>query len=314
MAAGQVLGEQATISPPRRPGRRREWLAILGRAVRTGRGATGLAIASLIVLIAAIGPLAAPHSTTAFIGLPFAGPSGSAPLGTDVLGRDVLSRVLDGGWALLLMAAVATGLGVLVGTACGVTAAYFGGWADNIVMRVVDIVLAFPQLVFALLLVSVLGPKIWLIVLAVAISHAPQVARVTRAAALDVCERDFVRAAQILGIPARKVITREVLPSLTSVLMVEIGLRLTYSILVIAGLSFLGFGLQPPTASWGLMINENRIGLVANPWGVVAPTILIALLTIGVNTFTDAVARSSLGVGRRFDDTQLLSLTTGVVQ
>jgi peptide/nickel transport system permease protein len=165
-------------------------------------------------------------------------------------------------------------------------------------MRAVDVILAFPQLVFALLLVSILGPKIWLIVLAVAISHAPQVARVTRAAALDISERDFVKAMQILGIPGRRIIRRDVLPNLTSVLMVEIGLRLTYSILVIAGLSFLGFGLQPPAASWGLMINENRVGLIANPWGVLMPAILIALLTIGVNTFTDSVARASLGVGR----------------
>ena len=178
-------------------------------------------------------------------------------------------------------------------------AAYSGGWWDSVIMRAVDVILAFPQLVFALLLVSILGPKIWLIVLAVAISHAPQVARVTRAAALDISERDFVKAMQILGIPGRRIIRRDVLPNLTSVLMVEIGLRLTYSMLVIAGLSFLGFGLQPPAASWGLMINENRVGLIANPWGVLMPAILIALFTIGVNTFTDAVARASLGVGRR---------------
>jgi|HubBroStandDraft_1064217.scaffolds.fasta_scaffold03488_7 peptide/nickel transport system permease protein len=305
----EQLPEQPALLPGGPAGKRREWLAVLRRALRTPRGAAGLSLAGAVVLLAIIGPVVAPHSSTAFIGLPFAPPSGSAPLGTDVLGRDVLSRVLDGGWVLLVLAASATALGVVAGTACGVTAAYFGGWLDNIIMRTVDIVLAFPPLVFALLLVSVLGPKLWLIVAAVGISHAPQVARVTRAAALDVCERDFVKAAQILGIPARKVVTREVLPSLTSVLMVEIGLRLTYSILVIAGLSFLGFGLQPPAASWGLMINENRIGIVANVWGVLIPAVLIALLTIGVNTFTDAVARSSLGVGRRYSDpTQQLGL------
>ena len=230
---------------------------------------------------------------------PFARASSIAWLGGDVLGRDVLSRTLDGGWELLLMAAAATALGVAAGAALGVIAAYAGGVWDSVIMRVVDVFLAFPQLVFALLLVSILGPKIWLIVLAVAISHAPQVARVTRAAALDISERDFVKAMQILGIPGRRIIRRDVLPNLTSVLMVEIGLRLTYSMLVIAGLSFLGFGLQPPAASWGLMINENRVGLIANPWGVLMPAILIALFTIGVNTFTDAVARASLGVGRR---------------
>ncbi len=279
--------------------RRPEAFAVLGRAVRTPRGAIGLVIAGCVVLAAAIGPAVAPYSSTEFVTTPFARPNSVAWLGGDVLGRDVLSRTLDGGWELLLMAAAATALGVAAGAALGVIAAYAGGWWDSVIMRAVDVILAFPQLVFALLLVSILGPKIWLIVLAVAISHAPQVARVTRAAALDISERDFVKAMQILGIPGRRIIRRDVLPNLTSVLMVEIGLRLTYSMLVIAGLSFLGFGLQPPAASWGLMINENRVGLIANPWGVLMPAILIALFTIGVNTFTDAVARASLGVGRR---------------
>ena len=235
--------------------------------MRTPRGAIGLVIAGCVVLVAAIGPAVAPYSSTEFVTTPFARASSIAWLGGDVLGRDVLSRTLDGGWELLLMAAVATALGVAAGAALGVIAAYSGGWWDSVIMRAVDVILAFPQLVFALLLVSILGPKIWLIVLAVAISHAPQVARVTRAAALDISERDFVKAMQILGIPGRRIIRRDVLPNLTSVLMVEIGLRLTYSMLVIAGLSFLGFGLQPPAASWGLMINENRVGLIANPWG-----------------------------------------------
>ena len=288
---------------------RPEALAVLGRAVRTPRGVTGLVIAGCVILAAAIGPLVAPYSSTEFVTRPFARASSIAWLGGDVLGRDVLSRTLDGGWELLLMAAVATALGVAAGAALGVIAAYAGGMWDSVIMRVVDVFLAFPQLVFALLLVSILGPKIWLIVLAVAISHAPQVARVTRAAALDICERDYVRAAQIIGMPARKVMRREVLPNLTSVLMVELGLRLTYSILVIAGLSFLGFGLQPPTPSWGYMINENRIGLVANPWGVLAPVLLIAALTIGTNTLTDAVARASLGVGRGADDALLPGIT-----
>jgi peptide/nickel transport system permease protein len=290
--------------------RRPEAFAVLHRAVRTPRGAVGLTIAGLVVLVAAIGPAIAPYSSTEFVTKPFARASATALLGGDILGRDVLSRTLDGGWELLLMAAVATLLGVAAGAACGVTAAYYGGWMDSVIMRAVDVILAFPQLVFALLLVSILGPKIWLIVLAVAISHAPQVARVTRAAALDICERDFVKAMQILGIPGRKIIRRDVLPNLTSVLMVEIGLRLTYSMLVIAGLSFLGFGLQPPAASWGLMINENRQGIIANPWGVLMPSILIAALTIGTNTFTDAVARASLGVGgrRAADPEQALDL------
>lgn len=258
----------------------------------------GLLLVGLVVAIAVLGPLVAPHSPTSFVTSTFAKPSASSPFGGDVLGRDVLSRVLEGGWVLLLLAAAGTLIGVVVGATAGIVAAYYGGWTDGIIMRSVDVVLAIPGLVFVLLLVSVIGPKLWLIVLAVGVSHAPQVARVMRSASFDVSERDFVKSVKLLGVPSWKIISREILPNLTSVLMVEAGLRLTYSILIIAGLSFLGFGLQPPAPNWGLMINENRIGLVANPWGVVVPTGLIALLTVGMNIFTDSVARVAIGVNR----------------
>ena len=162
----------------------------------------------------------------------------------------------------------------------------------------VDVLLAFPQLVFGLLVVSILGAKVWLIIVAVAVGHAPQVARVIRSAALDVCERDFVKSAELIDTPAWRVMVGEVIPNLMSPITVEAGLRLTYSVIIIAGLSFLGFGLQPPTPSWGVMVNENRIGLTSNPWAVLGPVILLAVLTIGTNTFADAVARVSLGVER----------------
>ncbi len=148
--------------------RRSEAIAVLGRAVRTPRGATGLVIAGLVVLVAVIGPAIAPYSTTQFVTAPFARASSAAWLGGAVLGRAVLSRTLGGGWVLLAMAAVATALGVAVGAALGVMAAYYGGIWDSVIMRAVDVILAFPQLVFALLLVSILGPKIWLIVLVLA--------------------------------------------------------------------------------------------------------------------------------------------------
>ena len=119
-----------------------------------------------------------------------------------------------------------------------------------------------------------------------------------RATALDVSERDFVRAMEIIGVSRTRVMRGEIMPNLITPLMVEAGLRLTYSIIIIAGLSFIGFGIQPPAANWGLMINENRIGLTQNSWAVVVPAALIALLTVGVNTFTDAVARVALGVER----------------
>jgi peptide/nickel transport system permease protein len=133
----------------------------------------------------------------------------------------------------------------------------------------------------------------------VAFSHAPQVARVLRSATLDVAERDFVRAAQLDGMSSAKLISREIAPNLISPLMVEGGLRFTWSIGIIAGLAFLGLGPPPPSPNWGMMISENRVGIALNPWATLAPAIVIAVLTIGVNTFTDAVARAALGVDRR---------------
>jgi peptide/nickel transport system permease protein len=288
--------------------RRHQWGAVFRSAARTPRGMIGLALVSFVVLVAVIGPFVAPYSpdTNAPLALDFGRPSAHFLLGTDVEARDVLSRVLDGGWALLIMAACATILGVVVGAAAGVSAAYLRGVRDGIIMRVVDVILAFPQLVFALLLLSLLGPKLWLITIAVGVSHAPQVARVLRSATLDVSERDFVKAAELQGMRPAKVMRKEILPNLVSPLMVEAGLRLTYSIVIIAGLAFLGFGPQPPAASWGVMINENQDGLAQNPWAVVVPALLIALLTIGTNSFTDAFARVTIGVDRRPEEAALI--------
>jgi peptide/nickel transport system permease protein len=288
----------ATPAPTGRRVRRHEWLHVLRTTVRTPRGMVGMLLTMLVVGVAIIGPFVKPHSSTEFVTGPFATPGSGAALGGDALGRDVLSRLLDGGWKLLLMATAATALGVVLGGVAGVSAAYIRGWRDNVIMRTVDVFLAFPQLVFALLLVSIVGPKTWLLVVAVGLSHAPQVARVLRATALEVSERDFVKAVEITGVKRTRVMRGEIMPNLITPLMVESGLRLTYSIIIIAGLSFIGFGIQPPGANWGLMINENRIGLTQNPWGVVAPAALIALLTVGVNTLTDAVARVTLGVER----------------
>jgi peptide/nickel transport system permease protein len=282
--------------------RRREWLWVLSRAVRTRRGAVGVTLVAFVVAVAVFGPFVPAASPTDFVTAPFSPPSQGVFLGSDALGRDVLSRVLAGGWLLLLMAAAATMFGIVVGAAAGISAAYLRGRADTLIMRSVDVLLAFPSLVFALMLVSIIGPKLWLIVLAVGLSHAPQVARVLRASTLDISERDFVKAVELQGVKPREIMAREILPNLITPLTVETGLRLTYSIIIIAGLAFLGFGQPPPLPNWGLMINENRIGLQLNPWAVVVPAALIAVLTVGTNTFSDAVARVALGVERRAED------------
>ncbi len=303
-----------TVSAPashRRPAqrvRRQHRGSLLWSAARTPRGMIGFGLALFVVLVAVIGPFVTPYSpnVNAPLALDFGRPSAQFLLGTDIEARDVLSRVLDGGWVLLIMAACATTVGVAAGAAAGISAAYLRGISDGVIMRVVDVILSFPQLVFALLLLSLLGPKLWLITVAVGVSHAPQVARVLRSATLDLSERDFVKAAELQGMRPAKVMRKEILPNLVSPLMVEAGLRLTYSIVIIAGLAFLGFGQPPPTANWGTMINENREALVLNPWAVVVPAALIAVLTIGTNTFTDAFAQVAIGVDRRPEEAALI--------
>jgi peptide/nickel transport system permease protein len=248
--------------------------------------------------VAVLGPLVAPHSPTEFVGAPNSLPSADAPLGTDNLGRDVLSRFLHGGWSVIWLAAVSTVVGIAVGTSIGLVSAYSRNFADEGLMRLMDVLLAFPPIVLALLAVSAIGPKLWLLVLVVMICNVPYTARLIRAAAQEVMERDFIKAAEAAGERPLRIMFSEVLPNVTGPMMVETGLRMTYSIAIIASMSFLGFGIQVPNADWGLMINENRLSLVVMPWGVVAPALAIGLLTVGFNLVTDAIARGSAGIGR----------------
>jgi peptide/nickel transport system permease protein len=272
---------------------------VRGRSRLPWFGWTGLILVLLVAGVAVIGPFALPHSPTALVGSTFRPPSARFPLGTDVLGRDTLSRVLAGGYTILGLSLAATAIGVISGALLGVWAGYTRGAVDEVIMRAADVVMAFPQTILVLLFVSIIGAKLWLLTLMVGVIHAPQVARVARAAALRIAGEDFILYAESLGTARSRIIAREIVPNITSILMVEFGLRLAYSVTLIAGLSFLGFGVQPPAADWGLMINENRIGLARCPWPVLVPVLLIALLTIGMNLLTDAAARAVLGGRRR---------------
>jgi peptide/nickel transport system permease protein len=286
---------------------------LLRSALRTRRGQIGLLLTLIVVAIAFLGPLFS-GNPTALHGAPFEPPGGQAgTLGADSLGRNVLDRVLDGGWRILLIAAAATALAIALGAVAGVVAAYRGGLADTLIMRSVDVLLGIPSLVFVLLLLSVIGSHAWLVILGVGLTQAPQVARVLRAAAQDVSERDYVKAVAAWGVPPRTVIRRHVIPSLLTPLMVESALRLSFSIILVASLSFLGLGTQPPTADWGVMINENRVGLSQNVWGVLAPAILLATLAVGTNMLSDAIARANLSSGSAGDPTLQLALTSSNV-
>ncbi len=295
------LALEAAVEPvgPGAVLQRRPWLGILRNALRLTRTKIGIAIVALLVLIAVVGPWVAPHSPTEFIAAPNSGPSSDALFGADALGRDVWTRFLHGGRSVLWMATAATLLGVVVGVGIGLVAAYSRNWLDDVLMRGSDVVLAFPQIILALLAVSAIGPKLWLIVLVVAIGHMPRVARVMRGAAQEVVERDFVKAAEAVGEKRSRIVFGELLPNVTSPMLVELGLRMTYSIGLIAGISFLGFGLQPPSADWGLMINENRLSITIQAWSVLLPVLAIGLLTVGTNLITDGIARAAIGIDRK---------------
>jgi peptide/nickel transport system permease protein len=291
-AAVEPVGPGAVVG-------RRPWLAILRNSLRLTRTKIGVGIVTVLIVIAVVGTWIAPHSPTEFIAAPNSGPSSDALFGADALGRDVWSRFLNGGRSVLWMAAAATLLGVGVGVGIGLVAAYSRNWLDDVLMRGSDVVLAFPQIILALLALSAIGPKLWLIVVVVAIGHMPRVARVMRGAALEVAERDFVKAAEAVGEKRSRIVFGELLPNVTSPLLVELGLRMTYSIGLIAAISFLGFGLQPPSADWGLMINENRLSITVQAWSVVLPVLAIGLLTVGTNLITDGVARAAIGIDRK---------------
>jgi peptide/nickel transport system permease protein len=282
-----------TAPPIGRPG-----IILLRRAWGQARTKIGVLLVALLVGVALLGPFFAPHAPSAFAAIPFAHPSSAVPLGADNLGRDVLSRFLWGGRSILGLSVLATALGLALGVSVGLIAAYTRSILDDVLMRAMDVILAFPSIVLALVVIAMIGPKLWLLVLVVGLTTMPRVARVTRGASLEIVERDFVQAAEVLGESRARILGGEILPSITSPMMVEASLRLTYSIGLIASLSVLGFGLQPPAADWGLMINENRQALTIQPWGAVMPVIAIALLTIGTSLIGDGLSRAAIGIDR----------------
>jgi peptide/nickel transport system permease protein len=293
-----ATAEAREVVTPVLPTAMRRHRGFLRQALRLRRTRIGLAAVGLLVLVALVGPFVAPHTATQFVDSPFQGSSGTAPFGTDNLGRDVLSRFLDGGRTILTIAFLGTVLGVASGTALGLLAGYTTRITDDVVMRVADLLLAFPGIVLALLLISVIGPHNWVLVGVVGLGFMPYTARVVRSSTMQVRGTDFVRYAEAIGTPTRRILASEILPNIAAPLTVEFGLRLTQSIGTIAGLDYLGLGSGPPTPDWGLMIQENQNGLTVAPLSVLLPVIAIALLTVGANLITDGVGQATAGVDR----------------
>ncbi len=248
------------------------------------------------LFIALTGPFWAPFDQAKIgAGPPLAEMSWAYPFGTDTLGRDVFSRVVHGALMVILMSLSGTFLGVAAGAALGLMSAYLRGWFDEVVMRLIEALISIPYLVLALLLVAVAGPKYAgepvLVVLVVAFVYAPRVTRLARAAGLDVVTRDYVTVARLRGESAWSVIVREMLPNSSGTLLVEFALRTGYAPVLIGTLGFLGFGVSPPNPEWGLMISEYRHLALVSPVVVLAPAAMLASLIIGINMWTEGLAR-----------------------
>lgn len=255
----------------------------------------GLAAIAVMLAVAFAGPLLAPHDPTEIVAIPFAPPGDGLLLGADFLGRDALSRFLHGGAIVVVVAVLATGLAYLVGITLGLLVGLVRGAADMATLAAADILVAFPPIILVLMLVAGAGTSMTVAIVAIALVHLPRIVRIVRAVAREVAAREYVEAAIANGESTAHILRHEILPNIWTPVMADFGIRVTASILVYAALSFLGLGQDPPASNWGLMISENRIGLLRQPSVVLAPAIAIAVLAIGVNLVADGIARS---VGR----------------
>ena len=262
--------------------------------LRRSRSATiGFTILILHIFVALLASVIAPYSPTDIDPLrSFQGPSFSHPFGSDQYGRDVLSRVIYGGRQALTFGISAAAIAVIIGGVVGLLMAYRGGFLDEIVLRVVDALLPIPGVLLLLVILTVFGSGRTVIVLAMALNYLPGAVRISRAAALDVTPREFVTAARARGERALPIVLREIRPNVMDVLLVEFAMRACWAILLISGLSFLGFGVNPPTPDWGLMIAENRAAMSIAPWATIFPIIALGSLVIAINLAADGFAKA----------------------
>jgi peptide/nickel transport system permease protein len=260
--------------------------SLLGRPV----AATGTLIFLLFVVLALIGPLIVPYGLNQeIVADARQPPSARHWFGTDNLGRDVFSRVILGVRDVLSLAGVGTLLAVAIGTSFGLIAGYQGKWLDEILLRFFDSLLALPALLLALLLLGSLGPSPTSVMAVIVVVYTPIVTRVVRSVVLSVKSRGFVEAAQVQGESLAYILFREIFPSTLPTLAVEAALRFSYAIFLVASLGFLGVGVQPPSANWGLMVQEAQTNVTQTPWALYFPAAAIAVVVIGVNLMADGL-------------------------
>ncbi len=264
---------KAAISPNRQ---------IFNRFKKNKMGIAGLIIVLTLILIALLAPVITPYDP---IKVNFkeslSAPSVKHPLGTDLLGRDILSRILYGSRVSLEVGIIAVAISVLIGVTLGIISGFFGGWVDVIIMRLVDITYSFPFLLFAIAIMTILGPGMINVFIAIGIINWAWFARVTRGSVLAARQQEYVLAAIAMGASPLRIMFKHILPNVIAPVIVGTALNSGYAILAEAALSFLGIGVQPPYPSWGLMLSDARNYVTTAPWMTIYPGLAIALTVLG---------------------------------
>jgi len=266
------------------------------RFLRSPSGRVGMTLALLLVAISLAAPVLVPlnpYQIDMYAVLQT--PSREHWLGTDELGRDILSRLIYGGRNSLFVAVAVIGASVVIGTSVGITTAYYGGWVDMLPMRLVDLIMSFPTILLALLIISMLGPGLYQTIMAIGITYVPRFARLVRSSALVEKEKEYIVAAEALGLPSSRIICLHILPNILGPVVVQTTLLVGHAILVTASLGFLGLGVQPPKAEWGAMLSNARHFIYTSPHAVTVPGVAIFLAVMGFNLMGDAL-RDALDV------------------
>jgi peptide/nickel transport system permease protein len=265
----------------------------------SSQGRLGLVLAGTILFVIVFGRFFTPYSPDAIgVGDSTAGPSGSHLLGTDSLGRDTLSRLLVGGTTIVALPLVAVGLAWLIGGVLGMLGAYRGGLIDGLVARAFDVLMALPPLLIVLVAIAALGTSNLVLVLTITLVYLPRMGRLVRGATQGVIKLEYVAAAQARGERTAAILFREVLPNIVAPTTADFALRVTYGVIFVATLNFLGLGVQPPKADWGVMVAEGRGFININPLATLAPAATIALLSIALNLIADALTAHVTRSGR----------------
>lgn len=274
-----------------RPARWQRLRESIGIVFRSRVAVSGLAIVLFWVLIAVFAPVVTRYS-------PFEqdssvinkGPSAAHWLGTDHLGRDVWSRIAYGARTILVLAPLSVLCSLIIGGTLGLTAGYFGGWVDEVVMRILDAMMAFPTILLYLIILAAVGPSAINIVLAITVAGAPGVARLARSLTLDIRTREYVAAAKLRGEHPLYIMFVEILPNARGPILVDAMLRVGYAVFAIGTLGFLGLGLPPPSPDWGSMVSKGREFILSRaPWAALFPSVAITSLVVGLNLFADGL-------------------------